>query len=99
MGRLRNVHNELRGGLGPDEAVRVHRGAVALRAWRVSTYVATKVESFISFGFKVASLSLGLRFGWRRIDLVLPPENISGSSGAGSGLTDASKVTKRSTTS
>ena len=99
MGRLRNVHNELRGRLGPHETLRVDCGAVALWAWGLFVDTAAKIESFISFGFKVASLSLGLRFGWRRIDLVLPPENISGSSGAGSGLTDASKVTKRSTTS
>ena len=99
MGRHVHLYNELRGGLGPHEVVRVDRGAVALRARGLFVDSITETQPFITLSPKVASTGLGLRFGWRRIDLVLPPENISGSSGAGSGLTDASKVTKRSTTS
>ena len=95
MGRLRNVHNELRGGLGPDEVVRVDCGAVEIWPWSVPINITAKIEPVISSCIKVAFTSLGLRVSGRRTHPLLPVEDISGSSGAGSGLTDASKVKKR----
>ena len=95
MGRDIYVRHELRRGLGPDEAVRVDCGAVALWARGLSTYFTTTIEPIVSFSFEVASPRLGLRSRGRRIDPLLPIENISGSSGAGSGLTDTPTTTKR----
>ena len=99
MGRHVHLRNELRGGLGPHEVVRVDRGAVALRARGLFVDSITETQPTVSFGFKVASLSLGLRFGWRRIDLVLPPENISCCVRTGSSVTDPQTTTKRPATS
>ena len=99
MGRHVHVRHELRGGLGPDEVVRVDCGAVALWAWRVSTYSITKTQPFITLSPKVAFTGLGLRFGWRRIDLVLPPENISCCVRTGSSVTNSQTTTKRPATS
>ena len=99
MGRDIYVRHELRGRLGPHEAVRVDRGAVALWAWRVSTHSITKTQPFITLSPKVAFTGLGLRFGWRRIDLVLPPENISCCVRTGSSVTDPQTTTKRPATS
>ena len=99
MGRDIYVYNELRGRLGPHEVVRVDCGAVALWAWGVPINITAKVEPTQSLGAKVAFTGLGLRSRGRRTHPLLPVEDISGSSGAGSGLTDASKVTKRPATS
>ena len=89
MGRVRNIHNELRGGLGPHEAVRVDCGAVALRAWGLSVDSTAAVEPTLALGAAVTFTSLGLRSRGRRIDPVLSATDVSSSIGAGSGLTDA----------
>ena len=99
MGRDIYVYNELRGRLGTDEVVRVHCGAVALRAWRVSTYSITETQPFITLSPKVASTCLGLRSRGGRTHPLLSATDISGSSGAGSGLTNSQTATKRSATS
>ena len=99
MGRDIYVYNELRRGLGPHEVVRVDCGAVALRAWGLFVDSITETQSTQSLGAAVASTGLGLRSRGRRTHPLLSIKDISGSSGAGSGLTDASKVKKRSATS
>ena len=99
MGRDIYVYNELRGRLGTDEVVRVHCGAVALRAWGLFVDAATTIESFISSCIKVAFTSLGLRVSGRRTHPLLPVEDISGSIGISCGLTDAPTTAKRPATS
>ena len=99
MGRDIYVRHELRGRLGPHEAVRVDRGAVALRARGLFVDSIAETQSTQSLGAAVASTGLGLRFGWRRIDLVLPPENISCCVRTGSSVTNSQTTTKRPATS
>ena len=94
LGCLRDVHNELRRGLGPHEAVRVDCGAVALRAWRVSTHITAKIEPIVPSGAAVASPRPSLRVSWRRVDPLLPVANTRGSSGISRGLTDAPTTEK-----
>ena len=94
MGSICNVLNELRGRLGPHEAVRVDCGAVALRAWRVSTHITAKIEPIVPSGAAVASPRPSLRVSWRRVDPLLPVANTRGSSGISRGLTDAPTTEK-----
>ena len=94
LGCLRDVHNELRRGLGPHEAVRLDCGAVALWARGLSTYFTAKIEPIVPSGAAVASPRPSLRSRGGRIDPVLPPENISCCVRTGSGLTDAPTATK-----
>ena len=79
MGRDIYVRHELRRGLGPDEAVRVDCGAVALWAWGVPINITAKVEPTQSLGAKVAFTGLGLRSRGRRTHPLLSVEDISGS--------------------
>ena len=99
LGRHVHLCHELRGGLGPHEVVRVDRGAVALRARGLFVDSITETQSTQSLGAAVASTGLGLRFGWRRIDLVLPPENIGCCVRTGSSVTNSQTTTKRPATS
>ena len=95
MGSNYNLYNELRGGLGPHEIIRANFTAVALRAWRVFTYSIAAIEPTVPLSITMAFTGLGLRFGWRRIDLVLPPENISCCVRTGSSVTDPQTAAKR----
>ena len=94
MGRDIYVHNELRRRLGPDEAVRVDCGAVALWARGLSTYFTAKIEPIVPSGAAVASLSASLRSRGRRTHPLLPVEDISGSIGISSSFTDPQTTEK-----